>query len=99
MAVEAGDGVLEVDGYPVGQACRDPQHSLFASGAGQAGAQGADHGEPVDGGCWLPAVSAAVDADELAGEVGPVQPALGDEEFCGGLGAVQALSVGAQRCG
>ena len=34
--VEAGEGVPEVDGYAVGQACRDLQHPLLASGAGKA---------------------------------------------------------------
>jgi hypothetical protein len=99
VVVDASDGVPEVDGYTVGQACRDPQHSLFAAGAGQAGAQCGDRGRPVDGGRWLRAVCAVMDPDELAGEVGPVEPGLGDEEFGGGFVAVQALSVSAQRCG
>ncbi len=34
--VEAGEGVPEVDGDAVGEACRDLQHPLLASGAGKA---------------------------------------------------------------
>jgi hypothetical protein len=48
VVVEAGDGVLEVNRDAVGQACRDIQQSLLASGAGKGGAQGGDDGGPVD---------------------------------------------------
>jgi hypothetical protein len=40
-----------------------------------------------------------METDELAGEVFPVEPGLGDEELGGGFGARQALGVGAQCCG
>jgi hypothetical protein len=99
VIVDTGESVPEIDGYPVGQACRDPQHSLLAAGAGQAGPQGGDRGGPVDGGHRPPASRAAVDVDELAGEVGSVQPGLGDEELGGGFSAAEALGVGAQRGG
>ena len=33
--VEAGEGFPEVDGYAVGQACRDLQQPLLAPGAGK----------------------------------------------------------------
>jgi len=99
VIVDSSDSVPEIDGYPVSQACCDPQHSLLAAGAGQAGPQGSDRGRPVDGGHRRHAGRAAVDADELAGEVGSVQPGLGDDELGGGFEAVEALSVGAQRGG
>ena len=35
VVVEAGEGVLEIDGYAVGQACRDLQQPLLAPGAGE----------------------------------------------------------------
>jgi len=47
-------------------------------------------------GCPLP--GSGVDGDEPAGEVGAVQPGLGDEELRGGLEAAQAFSMGAE-CG
>ncbi len=97
--VETGESVLEINGYPVGQARCDPQHSLLAAGARQAGSQGGDRGRPVDGGHFWPAGQAAPDVDELAGEVGSVQPGPRDEEFGCGFRAVEALSVGAQRGG
>src|SRR6202042_2382060 len=95
--VEACDGVPEVDGDAVGQACGDLQHPLLASGAGKAGVRGGDDGGPVDDGYRLAAAGAAVDGDELAGEVGPLQPGLGDEELSGGCQAAAALGVVAQR--
>jgi hypothetical protein len=93
VVVDAGDGVREVDGYAVCQACGYPQHSLFAARAGQAGAQCGDHDRPVNGGRWLSAVRVGVDAGELAGEVGPLKPALGGEELGSGFRAVKALSL------
>jgi hypothetical protein len=97
--VETGESVLEIDGYPVSQARCDPQHSPLAAGARQAGSQGSDRGRPVDGGHLSPVGQAVPDVDELAGEVGSVQPGLGDEELGCGFQAVEALSVGAQRGG
>jgi len=87
--VEAGDGVPEVNGYAVGQACRNLQHPLLASGAGEPRVQGGDHGGPVDDGDWLPAANSGVDGDEPAGEVVPVQPGLGYEKLGGGFEAAQ----------
>jgi hypothetical protein len=99
VIVDTGECVPEIDRYPVSQACCDRQHSLLAAGAGQAGPQGSDRGRPVDGGHRRRAVRASVEVDELAGEVGSVQPGLGDEELGGGFEAVKALSVGAQGGG
>src|ERR1035438_7717310 len=48
--IKAGEGVLEIDGDAVGQACRDLQHPLLAPGAWETRAQGGDHGGPVDDG-------------------------------------------------
>jgi len=95
--IEAGESVVEIDGYPVSQARCDPQHSLFAPGARQAGSQGGDRGRPVDGGHLLLVGQAATDVDELAGEVGSVQPGSRDEELGCGFWAVEALGMGAQR--
>jgi|SRR6267378_5842938 len=97
--VETGDSVTEIDGYPVSQARCDLQHALLAAGASQAGSQGSDRGRPVDGGHLWPAGQAALEVDELAGEVRSVQPGSRDEELGCGFRAVQALSVGAQRGG
>jgi hypothetical protein len=88
--VETGESVPEIDGYPVSQARCDPQHALLAAGAGQAGSQGGDRGRPVDGGHLWPAGQAVLDADELAGEVGSVQPGLGDEKLGCGFGAYRS---------
>jgi hypothetical protein len=72
------------------------EHSLFASGTGQvAGVEGGDRGWPVDDRYWLVVGEAVCDGDELAGEVGPVEPGLGDEQFGGGFEAVDALGMGA----
>src|SRR6266699_1811478 len=97
--VDAGEGIPEVDGYAVGQACRDLQHPLLASGTGKARAQRGDRGGPVDDGRRLSAADSGVDGDEPAGEVGPVQPGLGDEQLGGGFETAQALSVGTQPGG
>jgi hypothetical protein len=97
--VDSRNGVPEIDGYPAGQASRDFQHPLLASGTGKAGAQGCDHGGPVDDGHRLSATDAGMDGNELAGEVGPVEPGLGDEKLGGGFIAVQALGVSAQGRG
>src|SRR6266536_1191299 len=96
---EAGEGIPEVDGYAVGQACGDLQHPLRDSGAGKARAQRGDRGGPVDDGRRLSDDDSGVDGDEPAGEVVPVQPGLGDEELGGGWEAAEALSVGAQPGG
>jgi hypothetical protein len=85
VVIEACEGVLEIDGDAVGQACRDLQHPLLASGASETRAQGCDRSGPVDDGHQLTAADAGMDGDELAGEVIPVQPGLGDEEFGGGF--------------
>src|SRR5215467_5323950 len=83
--VEAGEGVAEIDRDAVGEACRDLQHPLLASGAGKARAQGGDHSGPVDHGDRLSAADAGVGGDEPAGEVVPMQPGLGDEQLGGGF--------------
>jgi hypothetical protein len=97
VIVDAGDGVPEVDGESIGKARCHPEHPLLPCGTGKvAGVQGSDRGWPVnDGRCWS-VNEAASDADVLAGEVGAVQPGLGDEQFGGGLQAVEALGVGAR---
>src|ERR1700678_930189 len=96
LVVEAGEGVLEIDGDAVGQAGGDPQHPLLTPGARKTRSQCGDHGGPVDHGDLLPAANAGVDRDEAAGEVVPVEPGLVDEEIGGGFEAVQALSISAQ---
>jgi hypothetical protein len=35
VIVDSSESVPEIDGYPISQACCDPQHSLLAAGAGQ----------------------------------------------------------------
>ena len=83
--VDPCKGVPEIDGYPAAHAGRDPQHPLLSSGGGHAGAQGGDRSGPVGDGHGLSVADAGVDGDELAGEVGVVEPGLGDEEFGGGV--------------
>jgi hypothetical protein len=102
LVVNSRKGVPEIDGYPAAHAGRDSQHPLLSSGGGHAGAQGGDRGGPVDDGHGLPVGDAGADSDELAGEVGAAEPGLGDEEFGGGLVAVEAPGVSTQgrgQCG
>jgi hypothetical protein len=47
--VDTGDGLAELDGRPVGEACGEAEHSAFPGRAGKiAGLQDVDGGFPVD---------------------------------------------------
>lgn len=98
MIVEAGEGVAEIDGDSLVQTRRKAQQSLLASGTGKfIGLECGDHCWPVDGRHGSTVDESASGGDESAGEVGPVQPRLGDEQVGGGFEAVDALRLGAQR--
>jgi integrase len=99
-AVDAGQGVVEADEGPAGDAGGQEEHPAFSSAGGKlAGVQGGDGGFPVDAGEQGDAVAdAGAGSDEPAGEVVAVQPAAAvDEQAGAGLEGVDAAGAGAQR--
>ncbi len=83
MIVDAGEGVLEIDGDSAGDARDQAEHSPFASGTGQvASGEGRDRGRPVDDGHPSAVDEPAVEGYELTCEVVPVQPGpVGNEKL------------------
>src|SRR5258708_13327641 len=99
VAVDAGEGVAEVDGYAVAEAGCQPEHALLAAGAGQAGPERGDRGGPVDDG-QRGAVAAGRGGDEAAGEVGAGQErGVADEQLDSGFVGGDPAGPGAQPAG
>ena len=97
-AVDAGQGVVEADEGPAGDAGGQEEHPAFSSAGGEfAGAQGGDGGFPVDAGEQGDAVAdAGAGSDEPAGEVVAVQPAAAvDEQAGAGFEGMDAAGAGA----
>src|SRR6266853_4613737 len=80
--VEAGEGVLEVDGDAVGEGGGQAQDPVLAAAAGElAAVEGGDGFGPADGGHRGAVGDAGEGGDVLGGEAGPGQPvAVADEQ-------------------
>lgn len=91
--VDAGDGLAQADGRPVGEAGSEVEHPAFPGRAWEpAPVQGVDGGFPVD--CRR----AGTVVDEAAEVVAAGEPcAVGDDQPGGGLERVEALGSGPER--